>query len=513
MTSENILVLPVVLSLVALVIVLAVGRTGQERQGKLKQIPTVGPSGFLLSYIGAIRFLYDARGMLQEGYERDQSGIFKVANFNQWIVVVCGTKYIEELRKAPDEDVSFVEAANEIVQIPYTLGKGISSDPYHVHVLATQLTRNMHTILPGLRDEVVSAVRNILPSTEHDWVPVPGLNTMTQVITRVSNRIFVGLPLCREPHYLALCASFSRKVLTAAVVISMSPKILRPLISHSLAYLPGSVRTAQRFLQPVIEERREKIQSYGKNYPQRPNDLLTWLMTDVKGLQASSEDLVSRIMAVNFAAIRTSSMNMTHVLYHLAARPEYIEPMRREVEAIVKAGGWTKSSIDRMYKLDSFIKESMRVSNLRFLSMMRKTTKPFIFSDGTEIPEGTMIFAASHPVHFDSSKYHNAREFDGFRFVDLQQRRGSAGMDDGGARHQLVTTTTDYLAWGYGRRACPGRFFAGIELKLILAHLVMNYDLRLEQPGERPRDFVFEANCLPNSKANILFRRREVQAL
>ena len=47
-------------------------------------------------------------------YEQFRSGIFKVATFNRWIVVVCGAKFVEELRKAPDADVSYAEAVNEV---------------------------------------------------------------------------------------------------------------------------------------------------------------------------------------------------------------------------------------------------------------------------------------------------------------------------------------------------------------------------------------------------------------
>ena len=141
------------------------------------------------------------------------------------------------------------------------------------------------------------------------------------------------------------------------------------------------------------------------------------------------------------------------------------------------------------------------------VSMMRKTIQPFEFSDGTVIPEGTILFAASYPVHLDSSVYPNADKFDGFRFEKLMEH-DILDTNDGGPRHRLVATSADYLAWGYGKHACPGRFFAAVELKLLLAHLIINYDLRLEQPGIRPPDFVIEANCSPNSQASVMFRRR-----
>lgn len=54
---------------------------------------------------------------------------------------------------------------------------------------------------------------------------------------------------------------------------------------------------------------------------------------------------------------------MTNILYDLAMYPEYIAPMREEVEAIVKAEGWTKTSVAKMRKVDSFVKESQRLAS------------------------------------------------------------------------------------------------------------------------------------------------------
>ena len=42
----------------------------------------------------------------------------------------------------------------------------------------------------------------------------------------------------------------------------------------------------------------------------------------------------------------------------LAALPEYIGPLRAEVEEVIERGGWTKEALDQMYKVDSFIKQS-----------------------------------------------------------------------------------------------------------------------------------------------------------
>jgi hypothetical protein len=60
----------------------------------------------------------------------------------------------------------------------------------------------------------------------------------------------------------------------------------------------------------------------------------------------------------------TLQQSFTHALFHLASRPEYIDPIRKEVETIVAEDGWTKVAMTRMRKLDSFLKESQRLNGL-----------------------------------------------------------------------------------------------------------------------------------------------------
>jgi hypothetical protein len=55
---------------------------------------------------------------------------------------------------------------------------------------------------------------------------------------------------------------------------------------------------------------------------------------------------------------------LTQVLYRLLANPEYVEPLRQEVDAVTTEEGWTKAGIDKMYKVDSFLRETQRLDGL-----------------------------------------------------------------------------------------------------------------------------------------------------
>jgi hypothetical protein len=54
---------------------------------------------------------------------------------------------------------------------------------------------------------------------------------------------------------------------------------------------------------------------------------------------------------------------VTQSLYDLATHPEYVTDMRDEAETIITEDGWTKAAMQRMHKIDSFLKESQRLNS------------------------------------------------------------------------------------------------------------------------------------------------------
>ena len=121
-------------------------------------------------------------------------------------------------------------------------------------------------------------------------------------------------------------------------------------------------------------------------------------------------------------------------------------------------------------------------------------------SDGTYLPKGTYIAVPVHEIHLDESNYPDANSFVPFRFVDM------ANKESTGRKIDMTATSTDFRAFGHGRHACPGRFFAATELKLTLALVVMKYDVKLE--GPHPEPLMVQTWCMPNPKGEVLFRKR-----
>ena len=73
--------------------------------------------------------------------------------------------------------------------------------------------------------------------------------------------------------------------------------------------------------------------------------------------------------------------------------------------------------------------------------------KDYTFADGTTVPKGSILVAASHAIQKDESFYENAHQFDGFRFSNLREREGE------NARYLAANTSTEFLHFGHGHHA------------------------------------------------------------
>jgi len=257
------------------------------------------------------------------------------------------------------------------------------------------------------------------------------------------------------------------------------------------------------FLRPLVEERFAKMEKLGEKWDDAPHDVLMWLMNEAKEEERSLEGLTKRMLLVNFASLHSTCLTLTQVFYRLVDNPDYVEPLRREVEAVVAEEGWTKAGIDKMHKIDSFIRETQRLDVQGILGVFRLALRPFTFSNGMTIPAGTLVALPQRALHTDEDIYSDPDQFDGFRFARLREQEGDVMV----ATHQTVSTSSDHVAFGIGRHQCPGRFLAAIEIKALLAHIVVTYDVKFEEGKGLPAERHMGRSRYPGN-ADVLFRKR-----
>jgi len=98
--------------------------------------------------------------------------------------------------------------------------------------------------------------------------------------------------------------------------------------------------------------------------------------------QQTPDALASLLLPISLAAVQVTSAVTTHLLFDLYSFPDsasLIPELRHEVLEALKAegGAWTMNGLNRMVKLDSAVKESMRLSCLGTKSCVRKVGFPF----------------------------------------------------------------------------------------------------------------------------------------
>ncbi|KAI9569394.1 cytochrome P450 [Boletus coccyginus] len=458
----------------------------------LDAIPAVGSSNWLDAWWAGFKYLTNAQNVIQEGYEKYKSAPFKVAEPTRWTVILSNRDHLEELIKAPDNELSFEDAINDQIRLEDTLGPEVHSNPYHITVVRVHLTRNIEVLHPQIRDELVTSFTEVLDLTDNEWKSVAALSFAEKIVCRASNRVFVGFPLCRNPDWIDLNISCAGDLIQGGVIVQ---PLTRRQTGCPLPYkIPQSVERGVKLLGPIIEERLKDLNEYGTEWDDKPNDLLSWLMEEADGPELTVEHLTTRVILIIFAAIHTSAN----------ANPQYIQPLREEVEGVVEKDGWTKTALGKMRKVDSFLKESQRIEGMNIVTLSRKALKDFTFSDGTFIPKGTSVAAATLSLHNDKNLYGNPEVFDPFRFAEMRE-------DDGkGAKHQFASTSIEYLPFGHGRHACPGRAFAANTLKSMLAHVVVTYDVKLEDNATLPANWHIGTFIKANSRAKVMFRNRVV---
>ncbi|OSD03318.1 cytochrome P450 [Trametes coccinea BRFM310] len=472
----------------------------------LNSIPTVGGSSWpIFSLYSAIHFSLNSKKLLQEGYKKYYGSVFKVPLIEQWVLIVSGPKMVDELRRRPDEELSFAEGVEDSMQIRHTFGPETDEDPYHVDIIREKLTRSVPAILPDVIDELTLAVPEHIPAKSDEWLEVAIMPTMQQIIARASSRVFVGAPLCRNKEYLNLAIKFTIDIIKDKTLVKLAPSFLKPLVGKLSNHVRGTLHETIPHLKPIIDERWELMKTFGDNWSDKPNDMLQWIIDTAQTRQDNTyEAIARRILLVNFAAIHTSSNSMSSALYHLAERPDCLETLREEIEVVLREEGWTKNAMGKMWKLDSFLKESQRYNGIGLASLTRKALKDITLPDGTFVPRGSIIMAAADATHHDDSVYADSDVFDPWRFSRMREADGE------GTKHQFVNTSLDYISFGHGKHACPGRFFAANELKSLMAFIILNYDLKLGGDGSRPQNLYWALNVIPAPKGTILFRKREV---
>ncbi|MCJ1268802.1 hypothetical protein MMC22_008690 [Lobaria immixta] len=264
-----------------------------------------------------------------------------------------------------------------------------------------------------------------------------------------------------------------------------------------------------RLITPLVEERLER--STSKSDPgDEPLDILQWVINSPpKDYTWTSRQLISSMLSFCLPSTPTA-LTLSYVLLDLCKHPEFTELLRHQIRELPTDDTFC-TRLNRLPALDSFLKESARLSPGNSTAVSRQTLVPYTFSgpDGPHVPAGNWISVPSRSIMRDPAHYTSPETFDPLRFATNVIATGETDMEVNAAHVKYTDASYKYPLWGLGKRICPGRFYASIALKLVVAEMVLNYDLKLaDEKGAAGNESFFSFDSFRVPRAGISMRRR-----
>ncbi|KAF7540178.1 hypothetical protein G7054_g1529 [Neopestalotiopsis clavispora] len=485
----------------------------RSSKGGVDKIPLVGQE------LGGVEqrrkaYLSNAKDLYQQGYQRFKNSVFRLTD-TDGEKIVLPRSLLDEARRLSEDHLNISKAFEKSNEQKYTgLGGNQVHTDFLIHLIRSDLTHNLNRINGRLTEEAARAVSEELGPCE-DWTAENVYSKLLRIVAIVSGNIFLGPELCRREEWVNSAITYTVDLFTAIGKLKQwSPwtRFIGQYYIPELKSVDKHRRKCREFLAPVIAERRQQMKQGGE----MPDDMLQWMMQKTGDFKLSDDELSLIILNLSLAAIHTTTITTISVLYDLVVRPDLVHELRKEISAVMEQNGGILSThaLYDMKLLDSVMKESQRTNPGNLVRFVRYVDKPVTLSDGTHLPSGAMVEANHAEIVNDPQLYSNPETFDAHRFMNLRKGTVQDPMAyKNKEQYQFVTVTKDFMAFGYGRHACPGRFFAANEIKLMLSRILLDYDIKMPDGfSERYPNLAMGLDALPDPTKNLMLKRVKASA-
>ncbi|KAL4876524.1 cytochrome P450 [Aspergillus karnatakaensis] len=436
----------------------------------------------------------NTRGVIRRGLE-ECDGCFQVCT-DSGPKIVLPSRFADEIRDHPD--LSLRRATAVEFSASYSGFQAFSerTSGVVVKVVKKRLSRSLGAIARDLAQETSSAIATVFGEPE-GWTEVECQSRIEDLITRISSRIFVGEQLSTNDEWLRLSREYSTIATSAAHSLRGWHPWFRPVVHWFLPEcrkLRATLHEAHDILTPVIRKRR----AHGDTAPDEERctstnrDVVDWLDEAARG---ESYDAVAALLRLSHEAIHKTADVVSGVIHDLCGHPEYFESLRNEIGSVLGEKKWSVRSLDDLKLMDTVLMESQRrhgndISKpfnfqhivardgyiLTSAAMHRIAGKAIDLSDGARIPAGASTVVAAAPHRH------------GLEMFSKPETLKDSALGKDVKDQNFTATSPRYLVFGHGRHACPGRFFAAAQIKIVLVGLLIGYEWRSVEAGEDGKD-------------------------
>lgn len=201
--------------------------------------------------------------------------------------------------------------------------------------------------------------------------------------------------------------------------------------------------------------------------PEKQDDLLQMLIDardEDTGEGMSKKQLIDECLTIFIAGNETSAMAMSWCIILLNKHPEAVEKLRNEYEQVIgENGAFTLENIMQLTYTMQVVKETMRLYPPAWVIGRRAKTDDII--DGYKIKSSNNIMLSVYNIHHSPKFWDEPEKFKPERFTKENMK----------AKHKYA-----YMPFGGGPRLCIGNNFALMEMQIILAKLINQFEFIAE---------------------------------
>ncbi|KAI1420292.1 cytochrome P450 [Xylaria sp. FL1777] len=178
--------------------------------------------------------------------------------------------------------------------------------------------------------------------------------------------------------------------------------------------------------------------------------------------------IVGMLMSTISGAGDTTATTITAALFQLLQNPSHLNKLESELVGLPEIPAY--SDVSKLPYLNAVIKESMRTFSSATWPMERLVPAGGVTIAGMFFPEGTSVGCLPSAIHQNTKIYgEDAHVFRPDRWLTPDRER-------------LRLMEAAHMGFSRGRRVCLGQSIAVMQMKKVIAALVMKYKLSLLDP-------------------------------
>lgn len=215
------------------------------------------------------------------------------------------------------------------------------------------------------------------------------------------------------------------------------------------------------------------------------------------GLALSEADIMAELQAHTMAGTDTTATTASYLLWALSQHPHVMRKLQAELDDAMHDpyGIPQMGALRALPYLNAFIKEGLRLYSAAPAPLPRTVPEHCAgFSiKGYTVPPGASVMTQAWTLHRQESVFPNPDAFDPERWLDE-----TGDMKD------------HYIPFGIGARVCGGQNLAMNMLRIIIASIARNFDIRAPAHTNEKTMYICEAFVLfpLGLKADLVFTPR-----